>query len=768
MNNQNINHVSRNVSTDASTSPGMRREASQIESLGRQRQAGNQRIYSAISRLSGVAHSVVMFVVFSCLALPASAENVQIYFDETAPQLVFAAGDIRAALEKQKHTVEALSLSALTNAVSGKKIVLARATDEAVIALLSSQGGKPIAPLGAQAYALRTTTAPALGYWVIGGDTNGAMYGGLQIAENINFNQLTGSYDVEESPAIPKRGIKLNLPLDKESGTYGSSKASGAKNAILNVWDMTFWTSWFDEMARNRYNVVSVWSNHHFTSMIKLPEYPDVAIQDVTNFEGKKIAISIDEKIVFWKKVMSYAKSRGFDFYLVNWNIWTHGATGKYGITDDKAKAATDQATINYMRKCMVTLLETYPDIDGFGITAGEHMSENESENSVFLAKTYGLGMADFASRNPQRKLTFIHRWHLSDFAEIKKNFGELMSNNNVNFQMSFKYSLAHMYANPVPQRMSEDNVKSLKDNNLRSWLTVRNDDFYYHNWGDPSFARAYLNGMINRGDWFCGFYMGSDGFSPTRTFFSKSSLTQGKLEIQRQWYMFMLWGRLSYNPATADTVFKNYMGQKYPEVSSTELFSAWTKASLGLPKIGELITGTLGRDNQWWPEACQSDESFLTVADFSSAKSSKGSTLASIADTASGRLQGKKSALVLADEIEQDARAALDLVKGMTATPNTELGEAIDHIKLMSYLTVYYAHKIRGATYLKTEDKEKAKVALGSAYCWWIKYASLMDKKYTGMSMARSADLADWRAHDQSVLKEYSDLGGVGIPTCE
>jgi hypothetical protein len=51
--------------------------------------------------------------------------------------------------------------------------------------------------------------------------------------------------------------------------------------------------------------------------------------------------MSIDEKIVFWRKVMAYAKSRGFDFYLVNWNIWTDGATGKYGITDDKEKAAT-------------------------------------------------------------------------------------------------------------------------------------------------------------------------------------------------------------------------------------------------------------------------------------------------------------------------------------------------------------------------------------------------------------------------------------------
>jgi len=289
-----------------------------------------------------------------------------------------------------------------------------------------------------------------------------------------------------------------------------------------------------------------------------------------------------------------------------------------------------------------------------------------------------------------------------------------------------------------------------------------------YYSLAHPNFARAYINGMINKGDWFVGFYMGSDGYSPTRTFFSKNSVTQGLLEVQRQWYLFMLWGRLSYNPATADTVFKNHMAQKYPEVSSEKLFAAWTKASSGLPKVGDLITGTLGRDNQWWPEACQSKESFLTVAEFGDANASKGSALGSIAETASGRLNGKKSAYKLADEIEADALSALSILNTMKADANTELDVTIRNAKAMSYLTIYYACKIRGATHLKSKGKEKARNSLGTAYCWWMKYSNLMDTMYAGMTMARSLDLPNWHAHDQSVLKEYTDLGGVGTPSCE
>ena len=119
----------------------------------------------------------------------------------------------------------------------------------------------------------------------------------------------------------------------------------------------------------------------------------------------------------------------------------------------------------------------------------------------------------------------------------------------NVTFELSYKYSLAHMYSIPLPQRMSDNHIDPLREHHLKSWLNLRNDDFYYHNWGDPDFVRAYLNGIINKGDWFAGFYMGGDGYTPTRTFFSKNSATQGILDVQRQWYMYMLWGRLSYNP---------------------------------------------------------------------------------------------------------------------------------------------------------------------------------------------------------------------------
>lgn len=710
----------------------------------------------------------LIFGVFSIVSIQeAYSQAINIYADTSIGQIKFAASDIQMDLSKRGQSSQILSLGNLGSAGSVQKVVIALASNTSVTDLLVLEGGTIPAGLGPQSYGLQTTTKGQTSYWIIGGDQNGAMYGGLQMAENIRFNGFTGTYNSQEAPAVMRRGIKLNLPLDAVAQTYGGKTASSKVNAIPNAWDLSFWTTWFDEMARNRYNVISIWSNHPFTSMIKMADYPDAAIQNVKGLDSFTKIISIDEKIAFWKRVMAYAHARGFEFYLFNWNLMTDNATGKYGITDGGG-GVTSKASIDYMRKCMSTLWETYPDLDGFGITQGENMTGNDVTDSKFLGQTYGSGTADYAKSHPERTVRLIHRWHLADFTAIKANFSEVFKLSNVDFAMSFKYSLAHMYSAALPQRMTNKEIGPLVAANLKSFLTVRNDDFFYHDWGDPEFARAYINGMINKGSWYAGFYMGSDGYSPTRTFFSKNSVSQGKLEIQRQWYMFMLWGRLSYNPGTSDNVFKNSMASRFPGLNSSNLFIAWQKASRVFPVVGDLITGTLGKDSEWWPEACQSGNGFLTIADFAGADPSIGSSLASIAATASGQLGGGKSALTVANEIEADAKSALSSLPGIISPDNSEAGVTLNNIRALSYLGNYYAFKIRGAVLNKTVNKQvDARASMGTAYCWWMNYSNLMDGMYTGMTMARSMDLPNWHAHDKSVLKEYTDLGGTGTPNC-
>ena len=717
-------------------------------------------------------------IIYLSLLFPVLAwgETVGIFFDPNIDQAKFAANEVKIALEKISIKTDMRDLASLDASYPEKKIVLTLASSGAATALLKAQGGKAMADLGEQAYSLHTTAAPQQSFWAIGGDANGAMYGGLQLAENIKFHGLNGTYNTQESPVILKRGIKLNLPWDKASATYGrydkgTFDGTSSQLAIADVWDMDFWKSWFDEMARNRYNVVSLWSCNPFSSLVQVPGYEDCHIENVTLFDGTVKIMSMEQKIKFWQDVMAYARSRGFEFLIFNWNIFTYGATGKHGITDGK-DGATDPDTIDYLYKAMTKLLETYPDLNGFGMSVGENKGTEE-----FVWSTYGKAMLDYAKANPKRTLKFIHRLHFGDFDLMLTVFSPLKAVSNVSFDLSVKHSQAHLYSTATPDWWPKEYAK-IRESGLKTWLTVRNDSFYYNTWGDPDFARAYIKGMLDLGDIFKGFYMGSDGYNPTRTFFCKTPGMNGQLEIIRQQYQMMIWGRLAYNPKVSNETFITFLQLKYPKVQGGDLFKAWSQSSRSIQLANEVINRRFDKDYQWWPEACQRDPraakksggtGFVTTAEIAELSgAAPGSSLASIADSAAGKLNGKKSSLTVAEEMESSAKSSLALVKTMNASVDADTGMAIGNIKSMSYLGLYYANKIRAATFLAAKDQDKAKMALGVAYAWWMKYSTVMDELYTGMEMQRTGKLPNWHSSDQFVLKEYTDLGGVGIPVLE
>jgi hypothetical protein len=177
--------------------------------------------YFAVDRMIGPsekkllkrhAQKFLALLILCGMSGTAWSETVSVFCDKTIPQIAFAAGDIKTALEGKGHTVIEKTLADLNAGVTGKKIIVARKSDSAVITLLTAQGGSVnVGNINEQAYAMRTTTSPAQSYWVIGGDHNGAMYGGLQVAENINFRDLAGTYSEDESPKLNQRGIKFNI-----------------------------------------------------------------------------------------------------------------------------------------------------------------------------------------------------------------------------------------------------------------------------------------------------------------------------------------------------------------------------------------------------------------------------------------------------------------------------------------------------------------------------------------------------------------------------
>lgn len=707
------------------------------------------------------------------------AQTVGLFYDRNIPQHEFAAGDIKAALEDNGYTVELKDLSTLKKRYKNTKVVVAIQSNSKTTSKLDTEGGDPVSELGEQAYTFRTTDKSSLSYWVIGGDVNGAMYGGLQLAENIRANGLDGIYNETESPYVLKRGIKYNIPFGERAPTYYASNGGTSHQvAIEHVWDMTYWKTYFDEMARNRFNVISLWSPHPFTSMLDMEdEYPGIAIQDVKGYNGYSKKMSIAEKVTFWQDVMEHAKNRGFDIYFCTWNIFLWNADGKYGLTEEHD--ADQTATTEYLKKCTYKFLETYPNLDGLGVTAGENLGfDDDSKKIDWTWAAYGAGFNEYAEANPERELTFFHRQHQGNVSDIIEKYNPLLLHGNVTLDASFKYAKAHVHSTVKPDFWSWKFLERIEENNMKTWLELRNDDFYFLHWGDHQFVRDFVKEMPED-NLLAGTFFGSDGWVFTRVFTSKDPYYKNKnaLEIQKHWYLYRLWGRLQYNPDTPVEVFKNLMYSKYPEVPVNMLFEAWTKASQAMQLANEQVDGrgmpdqeNVNRvlDFQWWPEFYTRHTGFISLEKTQYAGPMQGSELCSLYETADGKCGDKVSALITADKIEYLANEALDILGSLKATEK-ELKLNIADLKAMSYLSLYNAYKNRAAILLRQGNRPVARDMIGKAYCYWRKYTNMMDSLYIPVDTQRNWDFADsdWHDMDDEALQDYLDLGGEGEPKC-
>ena len=278
--------------------------------------------------------------------------------------------------------------------------------------------------------------------WVAGFDRAGRLYGGLELAEQLALYGWDGVRETDQSPDMVMRGTKFNLPLDVRTPTY-SDPGEPAQVNMPVMWDFEFWKGYIDNLARHRYNFVSLWSLHPFPSMVKVPEYPDIALDDVLRsssirrrlyplsgrgFDDPEIlrdletvrVMSIDEKIRHWKRVMEYGKARNVRFFLVTWNVYPYGTFGKHGITAD----LRNETTADYYRASVRQLFLTYPDLAGIGLTTGENMpgaTFREKEDWAF--RTYGKGVLDVLEQQPGRRVTFIHRQHEARARDIAETF---------------------------------------------------------------------------------------------------------------------------------------------------------------------------------------------------------------------------------------------------------------------------------------------------------------------------------------------------------
>ena len=713
---------------------------------------------------------LLFFSVFLVVNVAYSAGKKQIVVsaNSESPKIQFAIDELKSAFSEKEMDL-----------ISGKM-----ADALVVIRIHPEDPG-----LKAEGFSIKKTSGKIQ---ISGADEAGAMYGGLELAEQIRLFGLDGVKETTQNPYLNRRGTKFNIPLDVRTPSY-TDVCDAAQHNIAEMWNFDFWKEYIDNLARYRYNFISLWNLHPFPSMVKVPGYEEVALSDVQRstvkwkefYSGLGIGfttpeilanpeilkkISIDEKIAFWQKVMRYGKDHNVDFCIVTWNIFVDGTGGKYGITDQIDNAVTK----DYFRKSVKQMFVTYPDLAGIGLTTGENMGKTTSaEKEKWAFETFAQGVLDASAEMPDRKITFIHRQHMTAAKEISAQFKPLLANKNINFLFSFKYAQAHVMS-ATTQPFHQDFVKDIESEGLKTLWTLRNDDVYQYRWGAPDFVREFIKNIPY--DISEGYYYGSDQWIWGREFLMKEAEKPRQLEVVKHWYHFMMWGRLGYNPEMADDRFAQLIQNKFPEADGMKLLTAWQQASMTYPITTGFHWGPL--DFQWYIEACkgkpayaQNKTGFHDVNRFINLPPHPNSGYQSIPDfvkmTGEKGTSALKSPFEVAKMLHANSDDAIKTISGITTGKNKELAYTIQDIKTMALLGKYYALKIEGSTQLAFYRETKvvkyqteAVAKLTAALQAWKNYtqaASVQSKNPLWTNRVGYVDwvnLTQWAADDIEIAK--------------
>ncbi len=462
------------------------------------------------------------------------------------------------------------------------------------------------------------------------------------------------------------------------------------------------------------------------------------------------------------------AKDRGIDTYIINWNIFVSpgfskahsAAMNNLQTRIHYGKGDTSEIVKRYTRECVTQVLEEYPELSGIGFTLGEFMGGmTPRQRQDWINETVIAGM-----RAAKRKSKLIFRVPLSanEGSGGSTNVEtELLTRKDLDSydftdgpiwaEIKFNWSHAHSSTALIKVhggKLNDTYFKPEPKNYKIAWM-ARNEDFFCLRWGVPGFIREHIN--RNSQSYVGGYFAGSEGYIPAKDYFTKTGIAVNwKYAFERQWLFYKLWGRLLYNPATSDDVFKASFIQRYGK-QSVPLLNAYAHAgtvplhlassfdfswdfslySEGFMAMNKQRMDYISVDRQITQPPANTD--YVSVSDY-------------VKTLSSGGLFSKNKITppVLAGMLEQDCRIALNLVKNIKTVNNGSLIYEVADVKVWANLGLYFAEKLKGAVALQTyrikggeANKQEAVKHLENSLHYWDEVVAITRPIYNDMPLA-------------------------------
>ncbi|WP_020602685.1 glycoside hydrolase family 20 zincin-like fold domain-containing protein [Spirosoma spitsbergense] len=679
------------------------------------------------------SNRLFLLVMLAGLTFQTVAQRVFIQQTGSSPQQTYAIGQLTKALNFRKYTVA-------TDAKSASFTIRLAPVD---------------AQLGAEAYRIDCKNNQIT---VTGGDSRGLIYGCLSLVESIqNGLSLNAIRSQNEKPHLPLRAIKFDLPWD----TYRHSDALDLHMETCR--DTLYWQAFLDMMVANRFNALSLWNLHPYTFMIRPANFPMA-----TPFNEEQLK----EWQTLFRAIFRMASERAIDTYLVPFNIFTSPEFSKAYNPNPRLNnlehhhfidGDTSAIVKRYTRECVTQVLQEYPELTGFGLTLGEAMggmSPRQREDWMHATIIDGMRLAG-------RKTKLIHR---IPFSSTTGSLGvtsietEKLTRQSIEQEgaldfiekpiwADLKYNWSHAHSTPTLVKVHGGKLYDTYFNPdptaYKITWTVRNEDFFCLRWGVPDFVRAHI--AANNQSYVGGYFLGSETYIPANDYFTTpGGPVDWTYAFERQWLFYKLWGRLLYNPATPDAIFRAEFVRRYgkPAAPLLEAYALASSTPLRLASVFDFTwdfslysEGMMAFDAQKNVSyiAVEQlitqpvlDPNYVSVGDYVKTITSRGSFGAE-----------KITPPVLAAMLERDCRKALQLVQPIKTSSNRSLQYEVADVEVWANLGLHLAEKLRGAVALQTyrttgqaNQKETAVKHLKAALGYWDTVVAITRPLYKDMPL--------------------------------
>jgi len=603
------------------------------------------------------------------------------------------------------------------------------------------------APAKPESFAVRKLAGNRLA--VVGSDATGAMYGLLEVAEQVSWSPGRGVMasvtETTQSPFKALRGVNPFIqvePLrDPNSWFYSED----------------YWRGYTDLLARSRinwldlhamYSIISTSFPNVYPYLLKSAQYPDAGLPPA---QAKR-------NLEMFQRIARMAHERGIKVglmsYQASWDI-PDAPKPSYEQSDD--------AVMAYTREMVRQIASQVPELDFIGFRIGESGRAEDFYEKTYLPALAESGRKDIAlyTRTWIGHPEMIHRLgreYPGDFdIEIKYN-GE---------QLGRPYQV-------VGERFagwgsySYQNYTSYPRDYWIVWQVRANGTHRIFKWGDPEFvrrtARSFDFPEVAQPSGEAGPASGAvaptpsaggvgftlepmDAYYPHTDYFHWPAVRHDYFRwiYQRDWFWNMLWGRLSYNPDCPSRVwveaFERRFGDAGPDVLE---MTTW------MSRIVPLIYSAhcLGPDHR---DMAPELETGGAIDTFGSVQAFDDSVISSPAEYAqevlerrpSGRMSPLEVATLLLARAQKSLAAAEIAQYRLRYLPDSSPAyKEFDCLRMdaqaLSHLAGYYAYKLRAAVELELfrranhlPDLEAARAAAVQALNEWKALSDVTTRHY-------------------------------------